>query len=47
MLRKVLREVSLLRKLTDINNNIYTTQVKAVMLPPKCYMDSPEGSDDK
>lgn len=47
MLRKVLREVSLLRKLTEINNNIYTTQVKAVMLPQKCYMDSPEGSDEK
>ena len=37
MLRKVIRELCILRKLSDIENNIYTTKVIEVILPMICF----------
>ena len=38
MLRKVLREVIVLRKLSEIDKNIYTTKLIDIILPSKCYV---------
>ena len=37
MLRKVIRELCILRKLSDIENNIYTSKVIEVILPMICF----------
>ena len=36
MLRKVLREVIILRKLSEMDKNIYTTNVIDIILPSNC-----------
>ena len=38
MLRKVLREVIILRKLSEIDKNIYTTKIIDIILPLKCQV---------
>jgi mitogen-activated protein kinase 1/3 len=40
MLRKVIRELFILRKLSEIPNNIYTTKIIDVILPGKCKITS-------
>lgn len=40
MLRKVIRELFILRKLSEISNNIYTTKIIDVILPCKCKIAS-------
>jgi hypothetical protein len=37
ILRKVLRELVILRKLTEIKDNIFTTKVIDVILPEACF----------
>lgn len=39
MLRKVLREVIILRKLSEIDKNIYTTKLIDIILPLKCQVE--------
>ena len=40
MLRKVVRELFILRKLTEIDNNIYTTKIIDIILPLKCNVQA-------
>ena len=47
MLRKVIRELCILRKLSDIENNIYTTKVIDVILPKICFKSEEKNSEDE
>jgi hypothetical protein len=47
MLRKVIRELCILRKLSDIDNNIYTTKVIDVILPKICYKSEEKSNGDE
>ena len=47
-LRKILREVIILRKLSEADNNIYTPKLLDVILPSKCQVATkPEDDSQK
>jgi|TARA_B110001450_G_C17633713_1_gene486303 hypothetical protein len=45
MLRKVIRELFVLRKLSCIETNIYTTKIIDVILPAKCSSKNDENKE--
>ena len=45
MLRKVIRELFILRKLTEIDNNIYTTKIIDIIFPTKFKIASKTDED--
>jgi len=47
MLRKVIREVYILRKLSEIDSNIYTSKIKEVILPSKCLKEDDSDNNDE
>ena len=44
--RHLYREIKIMRKLTELNKNIFTTQIEDVLLPPRVYIPKDEYDND-
>ena len=44
--RHLYREIKIMRKLTELNKNIFTTKIEDVLLPPKVYIPKEENDND-
>lgn len=46
MLRKVVREIFVMRKLSCMDNNIFTTKIIDIILPAKCMSLNQDNVED-
>ena len=44
--RQLLREIKLMRKLSEMDGNEFTTKILKVILPEACYIESEEGKEN-